>query len=89
MWYNIGVALQDVGWAHVPEASAKDGNAYVEAVRKAVSDEGAQMKYANKIKAPYVVIIGEDELASGIVKIKNMADGSEKECKITEIANNL
>lgn len=49
----------------------------------------AQMKYANKIKAPYVVIIGEDELASGIVKIKNMADGSEKECKITEIANNL
>lgn len=46
----------------------------------------AQMKYANKIKAPYVVILGEDEIASGKVKVKNMADGSEVEASVDAIA---
>ncbi len=49
----------------------------------------AQMKYANKIKAPNVVIIGEDEIAAGRVKIKYMEDGSECECEISKIAENL
>lgn len=49
----------------------------------------AQMKYANKIGARYVVIIGEDELKSGVVKIKNMSDGSETECSIDSIAENV
>ena len=47
----------------------------------------AQMKYANKIHAPYVVILGEDELASGNVKVKNMADGSETEVSVNDIAS--
>ncbi|MBR5930931.1 MAG: histidine--tRNA ligase [Lachnospiraceae bacterium] len=47
----------------------------------------AQMKYANKIKAPYVVILGEDELASGNVKVKNMADGTETEVSVSDIAS--
>ena len=46
----------------------------------------AQMKYANKINAPYVVILGEDEIASGTVKVKNMADGSEVETSVDNIA---
>ena len=46
----------------------------------------AQMKYANKINAPYVVILGEDEIASGKVKVKNMADGSEVETCVDNIA---
>ena len=46
----------------------------------------AQMKYANKINAPYVVILGEDEIASGKVKVKNMADGSEVETSVDSIA---
>ncbi len=46
----------------------------------------AQMKYANKINAPYVVILGEDEIASGKVKVKNMADGSEVETSVDNIA---
>lgn len=46
----------------------------------------AQMKYANKINAPYVVILGEDEISSGTVKVKNMADGSEMETSIENIA---
>ena len=46
----------------------------------------AQMKYANKIKARYVVILGEDEIAGGKVKVKNMNDGSETETDIDRIA---
>lgn len=46
----------------------------------------AQMKYANKIKAPYVIVLGADEIASGTVRVKNMADGSETETAMDKIA---
>ena len=45
----------------------------------------AQMKYAGKKGIPYLVVIGDDELASGEVKIKNMADGSEEPIKLDVI----
>ncbi len=35
----------------------------------------AQMKYANKIGAEYVVVIGDNELESGKVQLKNMGTG--------------
>lgn len=46
----------------------------------------AKMKYADKLEIPYVIVIGEDEVNSGIVKIKDMLTGNEKECKIQDIA---
>ena len=46
----------------------------------------AQFKYADKIHAENVVTLGENELASGVAQIKNMADGSLKEVKINEIS---
>ncbi len=49
----------------------------------------AQMKYANKIGAKAVAVIGESELDSGVVKIKNMATGEEKEMKILEIGKEI
>ncbi len=49
----------------------------------------AQMKYANKIRAKYVIILGEDELKNGIVKIKNMSDSSETEAPIDKIAETI
>ncbi len=39
----------------------------------------AQMKYANKIGATYTVVIGDSELESGTVKLKNMESSEEKE----------
>jgi histidyl-tRNA synthetase len=39
----------------------------------------AQFKYADKIGAEYVGVVGSDELEKGIVKLKKMADGSETE----------
>lgn len=42
----------------------------------------AKMKYADKLQIPYVIVIGEDEIQSGIVKVKNMITGEETECVI-------
>ena len=49
----------------------------------------AQMKYANKTGAKYCIILGDDEISSGQVKIKNMMDGSETTAGIPEIAEKL
>lgn len=37
----------------------------------------AKFKYADKLKIPYVVVIGEDEISSNTVKVKNMETGKE------------
>lgn len=46
----------------------------------------AQMKYADKIGAKYVVVVGDDELTAGEVTVKNMADGSGEKVQIDKIA---
>ena len=45
----------------------------------------SQLKYADKLGAKFVAVIGESELLSGEVKIKNMSDGSEQSVKISDI----
>ena len=47
------------------------------------------MKYAGKKGIPYLAVIGDDELASGEVKVKCMADGSETPVKISGIGEFL
>ena len=42
----------------------------------------AKLKYADKLQIPYVIIIGEDEINSGVVSVKNMATGEEKKANI-------
>lgn len=37
----------------------------------------AKFKYADKLKIPYVAVIGEDEINSNTVKVKNMKTGEE------------
>lgn len=53
----------------------------------------AKFKYADKLKIPYVAVIGEDEISSNTVKIKNMETGEETpteldEKKICEVIKN-
>ena len=45
----------------------------------------AKMKYADKLEIPFVIVVGEDEVKSEVVKIKNMKTGNEKECQIHNI----
>jgi len=42
----------------------------------------AQFKYADKLNCKNVIVIGEDELTSGKVKVKNMATGEEVEAEL-------
>ncbi len=49
----------------------------------------AQMKYANKIGAKKVVIIGGNELEKGTVNVKDMAAGEQTEVKLAELAGLL
>ncbi len=45
---------------------------------------GKNLEFADKTKMPFVVIIGEKELAEGLVKVKEMKSGDEKLVKIEE-----
>lgn len=47
----------------------------------------AQFKYADKIGAEYVAVIGSNELAEGVVKVKKMADGSEHAIAFDNLAD--
>jgi histidyl-tRNA synthetase len=44
-----------------------------------------QMKYANDRQVPYVVLIGEEEMASGEVTLKNMVAGTQEKKSIEDI----
>ncbi len=45
----------------------------------------AQFKYADKLGVKYVAAIGENELSSGEVNIKNMKDGTQEKVKLENI----
>lgn len=47
----------------------------------------AQFKYADKIKAEYVVVIGSTELEKGEVKLKNMQSGEETSLTFDQLIN--
>nr|WP_314630031.1 histidine--tRNA ligase [uncultured Mogibacterium sp.] len=48
-----------------------------------------QMKYANKLNARYSVVIGENEIEKGIVILKNMQSGEQKEIKAIDITKEI
>jgi histidyl-tRNA synthetase len=53
----------------------------------------AQMKYADKIGAQYVLVVGDNELDSGVAQLKNMRDKDDRRDveleKLAEIIENL
>ncbi len=44
-----------------------------------------QLEFANKIKADYAVIIGEDERKEGMVSLKDMRTGKQRKVKLEEL----
>ena len=48
-----------------------------------------QMERANRIGAETAVIIGEDELARGIVQVKHLASGAQSEVALSQLAAHL
>ncbi len=49
----------------------------------------AKFKYADKLKIPYVIVIGEDEIKTGELTLKNMETGEQKREKIEEVIGEL
>lgn len=49
----------------------------------------AKFKYADKLNIPYVIVIGEDEIKSGLLTIKNMQEGTQEQLSIEDIINTL
>ena len=39
----------------------------------------AKMKYADRLKIPYVIVVGENEVQANKLKVKNMETGEEKD----------
>lgn len=48
-----------------------------------------QMKSADRMKARYVAILGDDELAKGVISLKNMANGEQEEVELGRLADVL
>ena len=49
----------------------------------------AQMKYADKIGAKYTMVLGDDEIAQGKAKVKNMDSGETTEMELAEMAEDF
>lgn len=48
-----------------------------------------QMKYANKLAARYSVVIGDDEIKKGVVTLKDMVSGEQKEINANDITKEI
>ena len=48
-----------------------------------------QMVYANALGVPFVAIIGEQELESGVVNLKNMITGEQTALRPEDIAERV
>lgn len=48
-----------------------------------------KMEYANKIGVPYLIIIGEEEMQSGLFTIKNMTSGEQSKLSQADIIKHL
>ena len=49
----------------------------------------AQMKYANRIKAKYLIVLGADELKTKKIKLKRMVDGFEEDINLDSLQAKL
>ena len=45
----------------------------------------ASMKYADKIGAQYTIVLGDDEISSGVASVKNMQSGNESNVKFEDL----
>ena len=48
-----------------------------------------QMTHANRRNIPYVVLVGEEEMNSGMFTLKNMETGEQQKLKLEELLSVL
>jgi len=83
---------------HFDEASLVHGIAVLAKLRSAgIASEiypqnariNKQLDFGNKKKVPYVIVIGSDEVASGMLALKNMATGEQEKLTVNQIIARL
>ena len=83
---TIGEKAYDMAFKMAYDLRLKGYKAEIDHMGRGVK---AQFKYADKIKAKYVVVIGDNEIESGVVSLKNMQDGTQSTVKADEIEKYL
>ena len=81
----------------VGDAAAREGLLLLQELRGAgiTADMGAKgnvgkrMKQANKANAKYVVLLGDDEIASGVVTLRDLDGGEQSEIARDAIVGHL
>ncbi len=63
------------------------GNGMIVAIDLLRRSVKAQMREANKMNAKYVIVIGEDEIKSNLLTIKDMTNGEQTQYSLTGIAD--
>ena len=79
----VAAQLWELGIRHFATATLDEAVQLREAgIRTQIHGEQkkfkGKMSYADKLKIPYVVFLGEDEIKSGVVKIKDMTTGDQE-----------
>ncbi|MEA5059684.1 MAG: histidine--tRNA ligase [Candidatus Pelethousia sp.] len=82
----LGEAARSQGFALVDGLRAQGIRAEFDHVGRSFK---AQFKYADKLGARKVAILGDDELSKGCVKLKDMASGEERLLPLEELAGAL
>ncbi len=81
--------------ANMGERANSEGLVMADSLRQAglwveVGDSGSslksQMRRADRLAAGYVVIVGDDEMDTGVVKWKKLADSSQGELPVSEVS---
>lgn len=49
----------------------------------------AKMTYADKLKFPYVIFLGEDEVQAGVASVKDMATGEQRTVPLADVAGTI
>ncbi|MBE6543047.1 MAG: histidine--tRNA ligase [Ruminococcaceae bacterium] len=62
-------------------------------IKTQISTEGGKMKsrlnYANRLGIPFVIFVGEDEIASGNITLKNMESGAQAQFEVDKAAEQI
>ena len=82
-----------LGEAPFKEAYRIVNQLHLEGIRAELDYEGkslkSQMRRADKLKARYVLILGEDELKQGKAVLRNMETKSQEEIPLRDLAERL
>jgi histidyl-tRNA synthetase len=81
---NIGQKAYDYAYKLTNDLRALNISAELDHMSRGIKP---QFKYADKIKAKFVIVIGEDELNNSIVNIKDMTSGAQTQVQIDKVVD--